>query len=268
MRDTFKNEEYFRDFIDNRYKSLEKRVTKLERGQINPDRIVPVQQAMASSYLQISSAKYSLGIDSIQKIKADVFRGITLLDRSLIKNNGKVHVADNKYSNKYYIHTYQEILQYLSLAYLLEISDQYFQILVDIIDRDNISDNLYEFIIKARFPERKQDKPEIYEKDSATVKAYDKLRKATDTEDKVEASKLVKQFLEKDFYHKHMNLYNSHKSKANIYCGYWSFEAAAVVKIMDLDDSSFIDNQYYPKDLVHRQEEKPNKKGFLGKLGF
>lgn len=268
MRDTLKNEHYFVDFIDNRYKSLEKRVIKLESGQINPDRIVPVHQAMASSYLQISSAKYSLETESIQKIKADISKGIKLVDKALVENNGKVHVADEEYSNKYYIHTYQEILQYLALAYLLEIPDNEFQTLVDIIDRDNISDNLYEFIIKARFPNRKQDKPEIYETNSATVKVYDKLRKATETQDKVEASKLVKQFLEKDFYHKHMNLYNSHKSKVNIYCGYWSFEAAAVVKIMGLDDSSFINQQYYPKDLIHPSAEPPKKKGLFGKLGF
>ncbi|AUS05351.1 PoNe immunity protein domain-containing protein [Pseudotamlana carrageenivorans] len=79
---------------------------------------------------------------------------------------------------------------------------------------------------------------------------------------------MIKQFLEKDFYHKHMNLYDSHKSKWNIYCGYWSFEAAAVVKIMNLDDSSFIDNQYYPKDLVHKLKEAPKRKGLLGRFGF
>lgn len=94
------------------------------------------------------------------------------------------------------------------------------------------------------------------------------MRKATEQRDKEESAILVKQFLEKDFYHKHMNLYNSHKSKANIYCGYWSFEAAAIAKIMGLDDTSFIDNQYYPKELVHQLRESPKKKGFMGKLGF
>jgi Domain of unknown function (DUF1911) len=35
------------------------------------------------------------------------------------------------------------------------------------------------------------------------------------------------------------------------YSGYWCFEAAAVVKLLDIDDSSFRDNEYYPADLLH-----------------
>ena len=187
----------------------------------------------------------------------------------MINNQGKVHLKDNIYLNQYYVPTYQIILNYFSLAYLLEIPDSDFQILVNITDRDNISDNLYEFIIKARFPNRVQKRSEEYDTEhSVILKVYNRLRKATKEKDKVAAARLVKQFLEKDYYHKHMNLYNSHNSKANIYCGYWSFEAAAVVKIMGLDDSSFIDNQYYPKDLVHQLPLTKEKKGWLGKLGF
>lgn len=35
-----------------------------------------------------------------------------------------------------------------------------------------------------------------------------------------------------------------------MYVGYWCFEAAAVTKLLDIDDSSYRDNQYYPRDLV------------------
>ena len=268
MRDKLKDESYFDSFLDDTYKSLEKRIVKLNSGLIKDERIIPVKKAMSSSYLHIIHAKFSNG-DYLEKLKSDFHNGIKLMNESLTSNNGKVHVTKNQYLDQYYIHIYQEVLQYLSLAYFLEVSNEDFQILVDIIDRDNISDNLYEFIIKARFPNREQKRPEEYDtKQSVILKVYDKLRKATETEDKVEASKLIKQFLEKDFYHKHVNLYNSHKSKADIYCGYWSFEAAAVVKIMGLDDSSFIDNQYYPKDLVHQTALTSKKKGLFGRLRF
>ena len=268
MRDNLKDVKYFHSFIEERYGSLKKRINKLETGLIKPERVIAVKEAMASSYLQIMIASFSSG-STRNELKSDFHDGVELLSESLINNNGKVHVVDNEYLDQYLVPTYQEVLQYLSLAYLLDMPDSSFQILVDIIDRDNISDNLYEFIIKARFPDRGQNRPEEYDtKQSVILKVYDKLRKATETEDKTEASKLVKQFLEKDFYHKHMNLYNSHNSKANIYCGYWSFETAAIVKIMGLDDSTFIDNQYYPKDLVHQPKEPPKKKGLLGKLGF
>ncbi|MDD7379168.1 MAG: DUF1911 domain-containing protein [Lachnospiraceae bacterium] len=35
------------------------------------------------------------------------------------------------------------------------------------------------------------------------------------------------------------------------YYGYWSFEAGAIAKILNLDDSSLKDVPYYPYDLVH-----------------
>ena len=45
--------------------------------------------------------------------------------------------------------------------------------------------------------------------------------------------------------------YEAHKSSQNIYYGYWSFEAGAIAKILNLDDSNLKDVPYYPYDLVH-----------------
>ncbi len=253
MRDTQKDKNYFEAFIDSEYSSIEKSLNMLNAGEIKEDRIQSVKKMTTYSYLQIIGAKYSLGLASFEEMKNDLCNGIQFLNESFIDNNGKIYDSKKKvYLDQYYVHIHQEILQYLSLAYLLDIPEADFKVLINIIDRDNISDDLYEFIIKARFPNREQKRPEEYDfEKSVILKVYDKLRNATIQSDKNEASKLVKQFLEKGFYHKNMNSYNSHKSRADIYSGYWSYEAAAVVKIMGLDDSSFINNQYYPKDLVH-----------------
>ena len=35
------------------------------------------------------------------------------------------------------------------------------------------------------------------------------------------------------------------------YCGYWSFEAGAIVKLLGIDDTILKDMKYYPYDLVH-----------------
>lgn len=35
------------------------------------------------------------------------------------------------------------------------------------------------------------------------------------------------------------------------YYGYWCIEAALIVRLMNIDDSSFCDNIYYPADIVH-----------------
>lgn len=52
--------------------------------------------------------------------------------------------------------------------------------------------------------------------------------------------------------HKNTNWYNSHLDLENSYeyCGYWAFEAAALVYLLDLDDRSLHQYFYYPKDIV------------------
>ena len=42
-----------------------------------------------------------------------------------------------------------------------------------------------------------------------------------------------------------------HKAKEKLYYGYWSFEAGAIAKILNLDDSNLKNVPYYPYDLVH-----------------
>lgn len=264
MRDQLKNKEYFEKFFKIKFQLTELNNKALSDGKVHESKVDWAKYGNLGHYIESLITQYSLGYN-LTEIGNSIKKIIQLTPDLWIPTCTKVHDNKGLLYDKYFIGPYERFLQILSLAYLLEIPIDDFQILVDIIDRDNISDNLYEFIIKARFPERIQKKPEIYETDSATLKAYDKLRKATEQSDKVEASKLVELFLEKDFYHKHMNLYNSHNSKADIYCGYWSFESAAVVKIMGLDDSSFIDQQYYPKDLVHISPEPAKKEGLFGK---
>ncbi len=253
MRDKIKDKEYFKAFtagIDSRIKSSYQRFVD---GKIPKDRVPWFKLGIFDKYLFRCVAEYSLGND-VNTLTETYRNALDLLTNGgWITTTTKVNIKPNVYKDQYTVEPHGKMLRMLSLGYLLNMSDQDFRILVDKIDQDNISDNLYEFIIQARFPDRVQKRPEEYNTDQSVIlKVYDKLRKATEQGDEEEASKLVKQFLEKDFYHKHSGFYNSHKSKANTYYGYWSFEAAAVVKIMGLDDSSFIDNQYYPKDLVHQ----------------
>ena len=45
--------------------------------------------------------------------------------------------------------------------------------------------------------------------------------------------------------------YNNDQGGEGAYYGYWCFEAALVVRLLKIDDSSFRDNVYYPKDMSH-----------------
>lgn len=67
-----------------------------------------------------------------------------------------------------------------------------------------------------------------------------------------ERENYLKQYLTKKWYQMHRDAawYNSHKSSANIYVGYWSFEVGAIVKIYGVQDSP--EWPYYPYDMVHK----------------
>ncbi len=79
-----------------------------------------------------------------------------------------------------------------------------------------------------------------------------KLREITLSE-RATASDSLMDYLQNYFYTSD-NLeddYGSHKRNDNSYTGYWSFESAAIAKIMGLNDDSLENHPYYPYDLRH-----------------
>lgn len=54
---------------------------------------------------------------------------------------------------------------------------------------------------------------------------------------------------------------NSHKEPG--YVGYWSFETAALTKILELDDTSLVNNNHYPYDLAHYKNSMQFKSIYL-----
>lgn len=80
---------------------------------------------------------------------------------------------------------------------------------------------------------------------------------------KDQAVELLEEYLS-DWYqmNKHELWYNGHlESEEEFkYCGYWAFEAAALVYLLDLDDRSLHKYLYYPKDIVQWiRNKKPNQ---------
>ena len=80
---------------------------------------------------------------------------------------------------------------------------------------------------------------------------FSKLYKVIESEPE-QRPNLVKAYLEA--WYKLEGSPDYHLMDTDAYIGYWCWEAALVVKLYDIDDSSFIDHEYYPKDLVHWQD--------------
>lgn len=254
IRDNIKNENYFITLINEREKATDKRILKLSQGLIKPDRITKVNLNLLSTFIDIIKTKYSLGI-AIEELKIDYSKCVDFISKHWA-NNVNFIGAYNEKLNQYSLDRYDEMLLLLSLGFLLDVPLREFEILVNVIDKDKVKDELYEFIISSRLPNRPVLIQESYK---YGWKLYIRLKEAIKTNDKTQSINLIKTFLEKDWYKEHKNarLYNSHKSKHNTYFGYWSFETAAVVAILNLDDSNFRDNQYYPKDLVDYYRNTP-----------
>ncbi len=76
--------------------------------------------------------------------------------------------------------------------------------------------------------------------------------------DKNDRPALMAEYLE-DWYEasRREPYYNAHTRDTSFW-GYWSWEAAAITYLLDIDDSSYADAQFYPKDLVDfaRQAKK------------
>lgn len=251
MRDKTGTYNNLKDLIINNENSSELWLSKIEKGEANFDRIANLKRTISRNYLYNCNAKYSIGLD-LSELFLDLSKAIDLCFESW---DGFWKLKDRKgiEYDQYILSAYDEMLWMLSLGYFLNIPEEIFKKLVEVIDRDKVKDYLFEFIIAAKIKDRQLIKEESYNNFFSIPETFAKLRQAIQESDKLKAEKLVKAFITKDWYknHKGTGWYNSHLSQHNVYFGYWSFETAAVVKIMHLDDSSFRDCQYYPKDLVN-----------------
>lgn len=255
MRDRLKNIQYWIERISRTENFQNLDIEDLKNGKIKNDRINIVKQSLSYSFIESVLAKYSAGYQ-VENFNIDLINAIYITNESWVDDAWLIKAGDPKGSivlKQYGLSAYDQMLWMLSLGYLLNISDEDFKKLVEVIDRDRVKDYLFEFIIRAKIKDRQPITEESYQEFFGVPQTFEKLRQAISETDKAKAEKLVKEFITKDWYknHKDVGWYNSHKSKHDTYFGYWSFETAAIVKIMGLDDSSFIDCQYYPKDLVH-----------------
>jgi len=262
MRDTLKDKNYFDNLIIKLYSSQERRYKKIKNNEIKLDRLKVVKRSMSGNFNRIITAKYSRGDDMCSKdLYDDYKKEVTLLNEAWEQNTGlfpfKIGseiILLNQYGRSAYI----IMLNRLSLGVLLNASIEDYILLVDYIDKDEVKDFLFEFLIKQLIPERKKCTQESYKDFFDINETFDSLKQVIIEDDKNLAQKGLKRFLEKEWYNcfKGTPLYNEHTNEHNTYSGYWCFVAAAIVKIKQLDDSSFKDNQYYPKDLIQSSKEQ------------
>lgn len=175
-------------------------------------------------------AKYSLG-DEITTIEEDFYNAINDLE-----NTGTREVG------------YLSLLWTISLGILLETDKKNIERLSKVVEKKEINDAVIDYLLYASDIGYTKISNNYY-KENPYAKTREIIELAQT--DKKEASKRLQKYMEKEWFKGHYDYEwkNAHKEPG--YVGFWSFETAALAKILELDDSSLINNNHYPYDLAH-----------------
>lgn len=228
MRDYIKTESYFLNYINNNTILLE----KLEHGFINTGHDAQKRRryisAIAILKYNLIKARYSAGFQLIE-IKQQYEDFLKIIFEFWTCKSSILYIYDA-----------------MSLAILFDISNEDFFALYKLVREYNREDALTNF-----YSEYKLNNNIVFIGDVSYGYPYDTLKNIINDQD----NRLIrlKNYIENDWYKGNHDAfwYDSHKNNKDSYYGYWSLEAGAIAKILQIDDISLKDVPYYPYDLVH-----------------
>ena len=216
MRDKRKDKEYYSAYLDYQYSRIEKKSAKLAESEGEKRQRVLV--SLTGYEIDLLKAEFSCGA-SKENLKTLLIRAM-----SVISENADV--------------TFDDLLTLLSLAVMLDAGNDAKKLIdskADFISEDRLLSFLSTYIKNG-----KRD----WNQSVSLRKEYDALNNVFASDDKEAA---LNEYLEK-WYGAHSDYawYNSHLRDTDTYCGYWSFESAAIARILQLDSSKLSGSDYYP----------------------
>src|SRR5699024_4316860 len=181
-------------------------------------------------YLNNAIAHYSLG-DPVDILDEGFIDAIQELEQSGDEDTG-----------------YLNILWMVSLGVLLETDKENIKKLSEIINKQQLNDFVVEYLLCGcdigwSHMSNSFDKEIPY----ANTKEIVELEET----DKDAASDRLFTYMEKEWLQGHYDYGWKNAHKEPNYVGFWSFESAALAKILGLDDTRLKDNNNYPYDLAH-----------------
>lgn len=233
-RDNLNSEEGYLEIIEINQESIEEYTAMLNNIQNGTDTSLERPQN-ESIYL----LKDNIFLDKFDNLIAKYSCGFTLKEiedefNSVLKSMVEVWSIRSGY---------HEMLQMLSLAILMDVNNDSFIQLSNLCKNQKVEDFLLDFLIKTRNNSWEITQNLLYQKE------YQTLKKVIQLPDKVAATNLLLQFLEKEWYQIH-DFTGTHLNEENIHSGYWSFESGAISKILRLENAILSKSNYYPKDLI------------------
>ncbi|MBU5465771.1 DUF1911 domain-containing protein [Virgibacillus sp. MSJ-26] len=227
--------EYNYEFIEeNRedIKDLEEDIkNKIQRYPSDNTNIIEARHLRNSKYLlENIRAKYSLG-EKMITLEEDFENAISDLVNMNKKETG-----------------YLNLLWMVALGVLLETDQQNMKRLAKVVEKQKMKDFVIDYLLCASDIGWTKINHAFYEE--IPYSNTKKIIELAQT-DKKEASDRLHTYMEKEWFQGHYDYEwrNAHKEPG--YIGFWSFETAAIAKILELDDEGLKDNIHYPYDLAH-----------------
>ncbi|KZE37999.1 hypothetical protein AV656_03445 [Bhargavaea cecembensis] len=238
VRDFLRDRAYYQRFISREEESIEKFKGAIdqvigERGE-DDEGVQYGYGVVARLYRTKLVALYSAGYP-LDEIKAFLPEVMDWIEKA----------GDERFS---YDH-YQNCVLLLCLAILLESDEGLVGRISKLASVYQQEDALMEFLINGRTGT--EQKP--VNRSFLFKEPYRHLKRVLFAENKQQSIWGLKVYLRKYWYEGHDEAawHDRHLHKDEIYNGYWCFESAAIVKILELDDRELAGRRYYPHDLVH-----------------
>jgi len=244
LRDKLKDTAYYNDRVDFKLECIEEDVEEIQFDDTDSTEVkMKGSFRLVSDVMYLLHQKYSRG-DDLDELKQH-------LESALEYRKWQKYYADalpekEQKDRIQWEELYEDDIRrtiiWLAFSYCLDMGQEYYQKVFDLIGNqgvDGILDNLAVTMGDAN-REIAQSSPFI----KRFGKLYDVIQ-AKPTERPL----MVLAYL--NAWYKDEGNPDYHLMDTDAYIGYWCWGAALVTKLYDIDDSSYIDHEYYPKDLVH-----------------
>ncbi|MBJ8450267.1 DUF1911 domain-containing protein [Acinetobacter bereziniae] len=234
MRTDLKDRHYFDAYIQLNLDDIAFYEQCLKSADQKEERIPAIKHQVFNISLHTVIAQYSAGFSSEQM--KDSF--LDLIPRF---EAGWCNTENN--DNKIYFDGYIQALWMVSLAILLDVAVGDFQRIVNTLEGKNSQDMILDVLISTQLPRQKSEQLLYPQK-------FEFIKKLIDTQN-IEG---FKDYLDRKWYPSMKQTYwfDLDKNKNDVFFGYWSFESAAIVKLLKLDDTILKWQRYYPFDLIHQ----------------
>lgn len=255
MRDTRSDEAYFAVYIEKAAARMLRNSAKLDSYLNDPVRGTYYPQDFSLfefTAFSLFQASYSAG-ESIEHLRPRLDQATDAF--LLAKKSDVQYMQEDKVAIRHNFRTRRDIyisaLWILSLNILFDSSEDRIKEVITASGNDGV-DGVFDLIASRYVTDRPVADEAVY------AAPYRRLLEVFHAPEE-DRAKLVNSFLKVWYQQNKKTDWWGEAERIQLgsvlYSGYWCFEAAAVVKLLGIDDSLFRDNEYYPADLVHINQE-------------